>query len=208
MKKKIFLKVKRYLVFAMAMVTLLGATPMNVANAAEDDGYIDSCYDINKIFSSYVYDLYKDYGVGIHFPSMASTVFHTQGGAAKTVSLSNELSLSISTAVEFNKKVGGSYGIKDVLTLTAEKDYGFMVGLGIEFSIYAGAEMYIESSYKSGYYRIEPAIDGYQYHYNKYKIKNNVKETTLTDTDVYYMTEGNFYYACMYSKDGSSWSDY
>lgn len=205
MKKKIFLKVKRYLVFAMAMATLLGATPMNTAEASE---YIDEYFDDHILFSDYKYMLYKDYGVGIHFPSMASTVFHTQGGAAKTVSLSNELSLSISTAVEFNNTVGGSYGVKGVLTLTAQKDYGLMTGLGIDFSTIAGAEMHIESSYKGGYYRVEPAIDGYQYHYDKYKIKNGIKEATPTDTDIYYMTEGYYYYACMYSKDGSSWSDY
>lgn len=205
MKKFKFLKVRKYLFFAVVLALLIGVAPLKTAEASE---YITDYFDDHIFFADYKYLIYKDYGVGIHFPSMSATVHHIQGGTAKTVSLSHGLSLSISTAVHFNNTVGGSYGVDGVLEVTAQKDYGLTAGLGIEFSTLAGTTMYIESNYNSGYYRIEPAIDGYQYHYDKYKVKKGISEDNPSGSGTYYMTEGYFYYACMYSSNNYNWSDY
>ena len=44
--------------------------------------------------------------------------------------------------------------------------------------------------------------------YDKYKVKKGISEDNPSGSGTYYMTEGYFYYACMYSSNNYNWSDY
>lgn len=139
------------------------------------------------------------YGVPLsHIP------YHTKGTGDEQLSISQSQTLTWETTESYNNSIGGSIGISEIISLSAEKGYGVETGVSFSSTSVKTYTKTIASSAKTGFYMLAPSQTEKKCHWNKYK----VSDSSYIGTGTYFMPYGNATVSCLYSSDNSSWSIY
>ena len=153
----------------------------------------------------YTYRAYFDTNV-IRFwygRPLSHIVYHTKSSGSEELSISEETEISYSSTVSYNKAIGADVGIKQLISITAEKGYGVTTGISFSTTKVKTYTKTISSSSKTGFYMLAPSQTEKRCYWKKYQDNNSVY---TGDTDKYYMPYGAPSVVCLYSSNNQNWS--